>query len=51
MIKESPRQVIIDTVSFQRPARLARDLWVLPAAGKKFEKTPFPDVDLSRYRL
>jgi uroporphyrinogen decarboxylase len=38
MIKESPRQVIIDTVSFQRPARLARDLWVLPAAGKKFEK-------------
>jgi 2,5-furandicarboxylate decarboxylase 1 len=23
----------------------------LAAAGKKFEKTPFPDVDLSRYRL
>lgn len=33
----TPKQVIIDTVTFQRPSRLGRDLWVLPGAGKKYE--------------
>ena len=36
MVKNTPRQIVIDTVTFQRPSRLARDLWVLPAAGDKF---------------
>jgi len=38
-MKFSSKQVIIDTVTFQKPARLARDLWVLPGAGKKFAST------------
>mgnify|MGYP006293345061 CR=1 FL=1 len=36
MDKNTPKQVIIDTVTFNNPARLGRDLWVLPAASQKF---------------
>ena len=37
-MKNTSKQLIIDTVTFQKPARLARDLWVLPAAIEKFKK-------------
>ncbi len=32
MAKDSPRQIVTDAVTFEGPARIPRDLWVLPAA-------------------
>lgn len=34
MIPSSSKQIVLDTVMFRSPGRLARDLWLLPAAIK-----------------